>query len=84
MELNEWNFAIAIQKQLNDNGIAKFKILPETTSTIWNLVAQDDDGNIYRVQNDEATKLFLHLFMERNLVSETNLSRNEIIFFHNK
>ena len=82
--LNEWHFAAAISKQLESNSHAIFKILPETTNTLWDLVVKDADGVTYRIQDEEAKDLHLHLLKDRELIYSVDLSKNEISYQFNK
>ena len=80
MELNEWDYAAAIFKQLETNSEAKFSILPESTNSLYDLVIEDSEGVVYQVQDEEAKQLHLHLLQDRNLIYIVDQVTSQIVY----
>jgi hypothetical protein len=80
MELNEWNFAGAIQKQLQTKDEARFMVLDDTTNTTWDLVAMDDEGNIYYVNDEESIVLHRHLLVQLKLETGYDNVKREVVY----
>lgn len=78
--LNEWDCAAAIVKELESRNQVSFKILPETTNTITDLVVEDMNGGVYKIQGSEANDLFSTLLERKNIVYIIERENQKITF----